>query len=129
MKLDMANYRLSVLRPQILQQSVEYERQKFKECLSANPNGLLSTKEWMKKGHDIARNGISGRTPGVDGVDSGHSGASGGNDGQEGTIRVELVDICRHCYVGILVGEGGFPFPEVENLDKANTFSWCWRSG
>jgi hypothetical protein len=108
MKLDMANYRLSVLRPQILQQSVEYERQKFKEYLSANPNGLLSTKEWLKRGHDIARSELDRVSEGTLQV-----------DGHEGTIRVELVDICRHCYVGILLGEGGFPFPEVE---KANNF-------
>ncbi|CAB4007460.1 Hypothetical predicted protein [Paramuricea clavata] len=107
MKLDMANYRLSVLRPQILQQSVEYERQKFKEYLSANPNGLLSTKEWLKRGHDIARSELGRVSEGTLQV-----------DGHEGTIRVEFVDICRHCYVGILLGEGGFPFPETLFLDS-----------
>ena len=117
MKLDMANYRLSILRPQILQQSVEYERQKFKDYLKANPNGLLSTTQWIRRGRDLARKEehVSEGTAGVDGGNGGHLGASGGSDGHEGIVRVELVNICRHCYVGILLGEGGFPFPEVKN--------------
>ena len=118
MKLDMANYKLSVLRPQILQQSVDYERQKFKEYLTANPNGLLSTKEWIKKGYDIARNEqnrIPQGTSRVDGDNSAHSRTSDSGCGHEGMVTVTLVDICRHCYVGILLGEGGFPFPEVQS--------------
>ena len=117
MKLDMANYKLSILRPQILQQSVDYERQKFREYLTANPNGLLSTKEWIKKGQDVARNEqnrISQGTSGINDDNSGHTGTSSENCQHEGTTNVTLVDICRHCYVGILLGEGGFPFPEVQ---------------
>lgn len=121
----MANYRLSVLRPQILQQSVEYEREKFKEYLNANPNGLLSTQQWIKRGLVIARNELNEVSQGSTEIDGNHSthlrastsndgGASTSNDGGEDAIKVELVDVCRHCYVGILLGEGGFPYPEVE---------------
>lgn len=130
MKLDMANYRLSVLRPQILQQSVEYEREKFKEYLNANPNGLLSTQQWIKRGLVIARNELNEVSQGSTGIDGNHSThlrASTSNDGGEDAIKVELVDVCRHCYVGILLGEGGFPYPEVEihsamNCPKSSTF-------
>ncbi|XP_028397016.1 T-complex protein 11-like protein 1 [Dendronephthya gigantea] len=117
MKLDMANYRLSVLRPQIVQQSVEYERQKFKEYLKANPNGLLSTEQWIKKGHDVARRELNASDDPV-GIDGDRSGASCGNDGREGTTNVGLVDVCRHCYSGILLGEGNFPFPETLFMDS-----------
>lgn len=122
MKLDMANYKLSVLRPQILQQSVEYERQKFKEYLNANPNGLLSTIQWIQKGYDIAgdeRNRVPEGTSGVDGVNSDHSETSGATDDHRGTTSVVSVEVFRHCYVGILLGEGGLPFPEVD-IQKAN---------
>lgn len=108
MKLDMANYRLSVLRPQIRQQSVEYERKKFAEYLSANPNGLLSSIHWMKRGLDIVREEMESSE--VDGV---HSEASVDNDGSQAPTRPELVQICKHCYIAILLGEGDFPFPEV----------------
>ena len=113
MKLDMANYRLSVLRPQIVQQSTEYERQKFKEYLKANPNGLLSTEQWIKKGYDVAKSEHND-SDGPPGIDGDLSGASCSNDGREGTTKVGLVDVCRHCYSGILLGEGSFPFPEVK---------------
>lgn len=113
----MANYRLSVLRPQILQQSVEYEREKFREYLNANPNGLLSTQQWIKRGVVIATNElneVSQGSTGIDGNQSTHLSTSTSNDGHEGTVKVGLVDVCRHCYVGILLDEGGFPYPEVE---------------
>ena len=123
MKLDMANYRLSILRPQILQQSAKYEREKFKEYLNTNPNGLLSTTQWIRKGRELAEKGHQEATV-VDGGSSGHSGASGGSDDHAGTVRLELVNICRHCYLGILLGEGGFPFPEVK-IDKAELVELC----
>ena len=37
MKLDMANFQLQSLRPYLIQQSVDYEREKFKEYLKENP--------------------------------------------------------------------------------------------
>lgn len=114
MKLDMANYRLSVLRPQILQQSVEYEREKFREYLNANPNGLLSTQQWIKRGVVIARNELNEVSQGSTGIDRNHSTHLRASTSNDGTKKVELVDVCRHCYVGILLGEGGFPYPEVE---------------
>ena len=122
----MANYKLSVLRPQILQQSVEYERQKFKEYLNTNPNALLSTINWIQKGYDIAReeiNRVTDGTSGVDGVNSEHSETSGSSNDHRGPTSVESVEVFRHCYIGILLGEGGFPFPEVDT--PKNNLSSC----
>ncbi|KAK3711944.1 hypothetical protein QZH41_009442 [Actinostola sp. cb2023] len=37
MKMDMANFQIQALKPQLLQQSIEYERIKFKQYLETNP--------------------------------------------------------------------------------------------
>lgn len=38
MKIDMANFAVSSLRPHLLQQSVEYERKKFQDFLDKQPS-------------------------------------------------------------------------------------------
>lgn len=43
MKMDMANFAVSYIRPHLMKQSVEYERSKFQEFLDRHPSeGLLS---------------------------------------------------------------------------------------
>lgn len=43
MKMDMANFAVSYIRPHLMKQSVEYERGKFQEFLDRHPSeGLLS---------------------------------------------------------------------------------------
>lgn len=37
MKVDMANFQLQTIKPHLMQQSVEYERKKFKDYLQSNP--------------------------------------------------------------------------------------------
>jgi hypothetical protein len=53
MKLDMANFTISQIRPQIVQHSVEYERQKFGEFLNLQTrmgcDGLTNTRRWLKQ--------------------------------------------------------------------------------
>ncbi|XP_072291280.1 T-complex protein 11-like protein 1 [Eucyclogobius newberryi] len=48
MKMDMANFALSSIRPHLMQQSVEYERAKFQEFLEKQPNALDYTEKWLK---------------------------------------------------------------------------------
>lgn len=38
MKVDMANFAVSSIRPHLMQQSVEYERKKFQELLEKQPS-------------------------------------------------------------------------------------------
>lgn len=43
MKMDMANFAVSYIRPHLMKQSVEYERSKFQEFLDRHPSeGSLS---------------------------------------------------------------------------------------
>ena len=37
MKVDMANFQLQSIKPHLVQQSIEYERNKFKDYLQSNP--------------------------------------------------------------------------------------------
>lgn len=48
MKMDMANFALSSIRPHLMQQSVEYERTKFQEFLDKQPNALDYTEKWLE---------------------------------------------------------------------------------
>lgn len=47
MKLDMANFTIQQARPLIMNQSVEYEKIKFKEFLEKQEDGLAKTREWL----------------------------------------------------------------------------------
>lgn len=42
MKVDMANFAVSSIRPHLMQQSVEYERSKFQEFLEKQPSNSCS---------------------------------------------------------------------------------------
>lgn len=47
MQLDMANFTLQVIRPDIITHSVELEREKFSKYLSVQVDGLQHTREWL----------------------------------------------------------------------------------
>ncbi|ROL51601.1 T-complex protein 11-like protein 1 [Anabarilius grahami] len=57
MKIDMANFAVSSLRPHLLQQSVEYERKKFQEFFEKQPNALDFTKKWLQDTADYVTSG------------------------------------------------------------------------
>ncbi|XP_051740684.1 T-complex protein 11-like protein 1 [Ctenopharyngodon idella] len=57
MKIDMANFAVSSLRPHLLQQSVEYERKKFQEFFEKQPNALDFTKKWLQDTADYVTGG------------------------------------------------------------------------
>ncbi|KAG1675722.1 T-complex protein 11-like protein 1 [Nymphon striatum] len=48
LKLDMANFTIQQIRPHIQQHSIEYEKEKFKEFLKTQNDGLEFTKIWLK---------------------------------------------------------------------------------
>ncbi|XP_013369434.1 PREDICTED: T-complex protein 11-like protein 1 isoform X1 [Chinchilla lanigera] len=49
MKVDMANFAISSVRPHLMQQSVEYEREKFQELLARQPNSLDFVTQWLEE--------------------------------------------------------------------------------
>lgn len=49
MKLDMANCLLDAARNEVIANSVEYEKQKFKQFLELYKNGFPETEKWLKR--------------------------------------------------------------------------------
>uniref|UniRef100_A0A672N081 T-complex protein 11-like protein 2 n=1 Tax=Sinocyclocheilus grahami TaxID=75366 RepID=A0A672N081_SINGR len=54
MKMDMVNFTIQSLRPELQRQSVEYERAKFQSILERTPSALDHTNEWIKSSIDEA---------------------------------------------------------------------------
>ncbi|KFQ14599.1 T-complex protein 11-like 1, partial [Leptosomus discolor] len=52
MKMDMANFAVSSIRPKLMQQSAEYERRKFQEFLEKQPNSLDLVTRWLQEAAD-----------------------------------------------------------------------------
>ncbi|NWS68363.1 T11L1 protein, partial [Crotophaga sulcirostris] len=52
MKMDMANFAVSSIRPKLMQQSAEYERKKFQEFLEKQPNSLDFVTRWLQEAVD-----------------------------------------------------------------------------
>ncbi|KAM9080380.1 T-complex protein 11-like protein 1 isoform 1-T4 [Megaptera novaeangliae] len=56
MKVDMANFAVSSIRPHLMQQSVEYERKQFQEFLEKQPNSLDFVTQWLEEAADDLMN-------------------------------------------------------------------------
>ncbi|XP_052551610.1 T-complex protein 11-like protein 1 isoform X2 [Tympanuchus pallidicinctus] len=52
MKMDMANFAITSIRPKLMQQSAEYERKKFQEFLEKQPNSLDLVTDWLQEAAD-----------------------------------------------------------------------------
>lgn len=50
MKLDMANFHIELIRPQLQEQTIEYEKKKFAEYLTVHDDGLECTEAWLRRG-------------------------------------------------------------------------------
>ncbi|KAM3919612.1 T-complex protein 11-like protein 1 isoform 1-T3 [Leptodactylus fuscus] len=52
MKIDMANFAISSIRPHLMQQSVEYERKKFQDFVEKQPDSLDLVTSWLQESAD-----------------------------------------------------------------------------
>ncbi|XP_069595382.1 T-complex protein 11-like protein 1 [Ranitomeya imitator] len=60
MKLDMANFAISSIRPHLMQQSVEYEREKFQDFFEKQPNSLELVTSWIQETAELlAKNSVA----------------------------------------------------------------------
>lgn len=64
MKLDMANTLLSIARNDVVTNSIEYEKKKFKEYLNYYKDGFPATEAWLKRNRPtpVATNGNADAT-------------------------------------------------------------------
>ncbi|KAJ3337150.1 hypothetical protein HDU93_001531 [Gonapodya sp. JEL0774] len=63
MKLDLANYRLSEIRPHLAKSAVLYERSKFADALSRGDVSLDRTREWLGNAVQSLRSVAASRNP------------------------------------------------------------------
>ncbi|XP_036424005.1 T-complex protein 11-like protein 1 [Colossoma macropomum] len=102
MKIDMANFAVSSLRPHLLQQSVEYERKKFQEFLDKQPNALDFTQKWLQ-----------------DTADSMLGESEGGAAGASSSSPQLLLSVHNQAYLRLLNWDRGMDcFPETVLMDR-----------
>jgi len=63
MKLGLANFRLMTLKPQLIRESVEYERNQFNKSLSEGTVSLSKTESWLQSSVADIQKVIEERTP------------------------------------------------------------------
>lgn len=61
-------------------------------------DGLLSTKVWLNKGHEVVTTALPSSSSSHDVTDS---------------SDMRHVEVLTHAYLGIIFGEPGWPYPEV----------------
>ncbi|KAG5312775.1 T11L1 protein, partial [Acromyrmex insinuator] len=55
MRLDLANFTITMMRPNIIASSIEYEKAKFADFLKINSNGLQYTEKWLLRHFDAEK--------------------------------------------------------------------------
>ncbi|XP_028814278.1 T-complex protein 11-like protein 1 isoform X2 [Denticeps clupeoides] len=101
MKIDMANFAVSSIRPHLLEQSVQYERKTFQEFLAKQPNALDFTEKWLQDTAVALRSGEIGPSVGAE------SGSS------------PLLTVHNHAYLRLLKWDhNSVPFPETLLMDQ-----------
>ncbi|XP_036962247.1 T-complex protein 11-like protein 1 isoform X2 [Acanthopagrus latus] len=103
MKVDMANFAVSSIRPHLMQQSVEYERSKFQEFLEKQPNALDYTEKWLEDAVRCLR-------------EAGPDGSSAASSDPPSLLPL---NVHNHAYLRLLRWDhASDPFPETVLMDQ-----------
>ncbi|KAK2841851.1 hypothetical protein Q5P01_012051 [Channa striata] len=103
MKVDMANFALSSIRPHLMQQSVEYERNKFQGFLEKQPNALDYTKKWLEDTVKYVR----------------EAGVDGSSAASSDPVSLLPHNVHNHAYLRLLKWDhASDPFPETVLMDQ-----------
>ncbi|XP_063052892.1 T-complex protein 11-like protein 1 [Engraulis encrasicolus] len=107
MKIDMANFAVRSIRPQLLQHSVEYERKKFQEFLDKQPNALDFTRKWLEdSAHKLRSRQEQSDVAGA--------GAAAGP-----SSSLQPLTVHNHAYLCLLKWDhDASPFPETLLMDQ-----------
>uniref|UniRef100_A0A8C5Y2L7 T-complex 11 like 1 n=1 Tax=Microcebus murinus TaxID=30608 RepID=A0A8C5Y2L7_MICMU len=110
MKVDMANFAVSSIRPHLMQQSVEYERKKFQELLEKQPNSLDFVTQWLEEASgDLMNQKYKHALP-----------AGGGAAGCGDAPRLSPVAVQNYAYLKLLKWDHlQRPFPETVLMDQS----------
>ncbi|CAK6969931.1 T-complex protein 11-like protein 1 [Scomber scombrus] len=103
MKVDMANFAVTSIRPHLMQQSAEYERNKFQEFLEKQPNALDYTEKWLE---DTVR-GLK------------EAGTDGSSAASSPPPSLLPLNVHNHAYLRLLKWDNASdPFPETVLMDQ-----------
>ncbi|XP_051238042.1 T-complex protein 11-like protein 1 [Dicentrarchus labrax] len=103
MKVDMANFAVSSIRPHLMQQSVEYERSKFQQFLEKQPNALDYTEKWLEDTVRCLR----------------EAGADGSSAASSDPPSLLPLNVHNHAYLRLLRWDHlSDPFPETVLMDQ-----------
>uniref|UniRef100_A0A8P0PH30 T-complex 11 like 1 n=2 Tax=Canis lupus familiaris TaxID=9615 RepID=A0A8P0PH30_CANLF len=109
MKVDMANFAVTSIRPHLMQQSVEYERKKFQQLLEKQPNSLDFVTQWLEEAaDDLMNQKYKNALP-----------AGGGATGSEDSPMPNPVAVQNYAYLKLLKWDHlQKPFPETVLMDQ-----------
>lgn len=109
MKVDMANFAVSSIRPHLMQQSVDYERKKFQELLEKQPNSLDFVTQWLDEAaEDLMNQKCNSALP-----------AEGGAAGSGHGALPDPVAVQNCAYLRLLRWDHlRRPFPETVLMDQ-----------
>ncbi|NXL85481.1 T11L1 protein, partial [Alectura lathami] len=110
MKMDIANFAVSSIRPKLMQQSAEYERKKFQEFLEKQPSSLDVVTDWLQEAaDDLAKLRYKKFPP--------HSSSDGAAGGAPALC---CTAIQNQAYLKLLKWDHmNRPFPEVVLMDQS----------
>ena len=110
MKVDMANFAVSSIRPHLMQQSVEYERKQFQELLEKQPNSLDFVTQWLEEAaDDLMNQRYRNALP-----------AGGGAAGSEASPRPDPAAVQNYAYLKLLKWDHLHRlFPETVLMDRS----------
>ncbi|XP_023593896.1 T-complex protein 11-like protein 1 isoform X3 [Trichechus manatus latirostris] len=115
MKVDMANFAVTSIRPHLMQQSVEYERKKFQELLEKQPivfftDSLDFVTQWLEEASDDLMNQkYKNSLP-----------AAGGAAGSGDATMLSPVAVQNYAYLKLLKWDHlQRPFPETVLMDQS----------
>ncbi|KAG8125837.1 hypothetical protein E2320_020965 [Naja naja] len=107
MKMDMANFAVSSIRPHLMQQSVEYERKKFQELYEKQPNSLDFVTKWLQEAMVDLQSKVA--------CASNNDAASAGR-----VPALSPVAVQNHAYIQLLKWNHlQKPFPETVLMDQS----------
>nr|CAD7460901.1 unnamed protein product [Timema tahoe] len=102
MHIDMANFTIELMRPDLIARSIDYEKTKFAELLKIQPDGLDATRKWVLKHLDTVKASI----PQLHSTD------------KDTIVRILTAKTIAEAYLELLQWDESMPFPETVMMDE-----------
>nr|CAD7204786.1 unnamed protein product [Timema douglasi] len=102
MHIDMANFTIKLMRPDLIARSIDYEKTKFAELLKIQPDGLGATRKWVLKHLDT----VKASNPQLHSTD------------KDTIVRILTAKTIDQAYLELLQWDESMPFPETVMMDE-----------